>query len=239
MLRHPLAALIDLALPPRCPGCRTMVEADHLFCANCWNALIFLNGPACQSCARPFAYNPGPDVRCAACLAQPPAVTVVQAAIAYGDIARQVVVRMKHGQRPGLAQTLARMLVPYLTAADALLIPVPLHRWRIWRRGYNQAALLAEAIGRISGHDYALNLLERRKSTPMLRGLGRAERAKTLRGAFIVRPDKAALVHGRRLILIDDVYTSGATVNACATALRKAGAARVDALCWARVCKDD
>jgi ComF family protein len=129
-----------------------------------------------------------------------------------------------------------RRHVPAGSDADSLLVPVPLHRWRIWRRGYNQAAIIARAIARLTGAPMALDPIVRRKPTPLLRGLGRKARARAVRGAFVIRPD--ADVKGRHIILVDDVYTTGATANACAKALKRAGAARVSVLCWARVVRN-
>jgi ComF family protein len=118
---------------------------------------------------------------------------------------------------------------------SSLLIPVPLHRWRIWKRGYNQSALIASALSKRSGIPAELDLLERRKSTPPLKGLGRRERALAVRGVFHVAPERRAAIKGRAILLVDDVYTSGATANACAKALKRSGAGPVNILCWARV----
>ena len=132
-------------------------------------------------------------------------------------------------------------MLRHLAAAppDALLVPVPLHRWRIWKRGYNQAALIAAALSRRSGVPAAPDLLRRTRATPPLRGLGRRERALAVRGAFSVRDAVRPALAGRAVILVDDVFTSGATANACARALKRAGAARVETLCWARVVAAD
>ncbi|WP_243395719.1 ComF family protein [Sphingomonas oleivorans] len=230
------AQLIAFALPPRCPGCGVVTADDHHFCLACWSKLDFLGPPACAACAEPFEQDAGPEARCGACLADPPAYDAMAAAVAYGEIARRVALRLKYGGRPGLAETIARQLERHASgAADMLVAPVPLHRWRIWRRGYNQSALIARALVRRTGGTLALDLLERRKATPVLRGLGPAARVKAVRGAFILSPRWKELVKGRAVLLIDDVYTTGATANACAKALRRAGASQVRLLCWARV----
>jgi len=236
LVRNALRPVLDFALPPRCPGCAAITAEPHLFCPACWSALTFLGPPCCARCALPFDYGDGAELTCGRCLAEPPAYRRLRAAVAYGEISRSVALKLKYGGRPGLAETLARLMQRHLDAAGApLLVPVPLHRWRIWRRGYNQAALIAAALARRTGLEARLDLIERVKATPVLRGMGPSERAATLRGAFRVEGD----LKKRVIVLVDDVYTSGATANACARALRRAGAARVDVLCWARVAKPE
>jgi ComF family protein len=229
---------LDLALPPRCPACGTVTVADHLFCVDCWQKLDFLNGPACGSCGEPFAVDPGPGARCGACLADPPAIDGMSAAVAYGDIARALALKLKYGGRPGIATTLARQMRRLLQDEDVLLTPVPLHRWRLWRRGYNQAALITRALARETGHAFSTDLLLRTRATPVLRGMGPGDRRKAVRGAFRVAPNQIEAVRNRAVVLIDDVYTTGATANACATALKRAGAASVGVCCWSRVIRD-
>jgi ComF family protein len=233
-----LKPVLDFALPPRCPGCGAVTEAPHRFCLTCWSALTFLGEPCCARCALPFAYGSGADALCGSCLAEPPAFDRLRAAVAYGDISREVALKLKYGGRPGIAETMARFMARHLAPADGTIVaPVPLHRWRIWRRGYNQSALIAAALARRAGLETRLDLLRRVKRTPPLRGMGPRERRDAVRGAFRVDPEKKAAVKGRPVLLIDDVYTSGATANACAGALRRAGAARIEILCWARVVK--
>ncbi len=231
--------IVDFALPPRCPGCGVVTPADHLFCIDCWASLDFLGPPACRSCGLPLELDLGPEAQCAGCMADPPALDAMRAAVAYGEIARALALRLKHGLRPGIAITLARQMRRLVAdRPGALLVPVPLHRWRLWRRGYNQAGLLACVLARETGLDWHPDLIERVRPTPMLRGLGRRARAKAVRGAFRVRPEGRALLKGRHVVLVDDVFTTGATANACARALRRAGAASVMACCWARVVRE-
>lgn len=236
LLAAPFRAAIDFALPPRCAGCGAIVSSDGTFCADCWRKLDFLSGPACAGCGLPFDYDRGEDARCGTCLADPPPHDGVRAVLAYGDVARAVVLRLKHGRRIAMANIVAHHLARQVTdMGGALLVPVPLHRWRLWRRGFNQSLLIARGLARLTGLEVSPGPLVRRRQTPMLRGLGRAARAEVLRGAFAVPSDQKAVLAGRTVLLVDDVYTSGATAGACAKALKRAGAARVVVLAWARV----
>ncbi|MEA3000209.1 MAG: hypothetical protein QOK17_2042 [Sphingomonadales bacterium] len=239
-LRSLAASAVDFALPPRCPACATILPDPHRFCLACWQTLTFLGEPCCVRCGLPFEYGGEGEVECGRCLAEPPPFDRLRAAVAYGEVARGVALKLKHGGRPGVAETLAGFMLRHLDARpDALLVPVPLHRWRIWKRGYNQAALIAAALARRSGLAAAPDILRRTRATPMLRGLGRRERALAVRGAFKVTEEGRALLRGRPAILVDDVFTSGATAGACARALKRGGAASVNVLCWARVVRTE
>jgi ComF family protein len=232
-----LRQVLDFALPPRCPGCGAVVGEPHRFCLDCWRSLVFLGEPCCARCGLPFEYGGEEEAECGRCLADPPPFDRLRAAVAYGDVSRGVALKLKYSGRPGLAETLAHFMLRHVpeVEADALIVPVPLHRWRIWRRGYNQAALIASSLSRRTGLPAGLDLLRRTRATPPLRGLGRRERELAVRGAFKVPPEARLSLAGRRIILVDDVYTSGATASACARTLRRAGAASVEMLCWARV----
>lgn len=212
-----LAPLIAAVLPPRCPGCATVVEADHRFCAPCWGALHFLDQRVDGAGE----------------------VDSVSAAIAYGDIARALALRLKYGGRMGVAETMARLMRRHFPADADLILPVPLHRWRLWTRGYNQAALIGAALSRMTGVDQDVRLIRRLRATPPLRGMSPAERARAVAGAFALNPKRVAHLSGAHVVLIDDVYTSGATAGGCAAMLKAAGAARVSVLCWARVTRRD
>ncbi|HYJ28932.1 MAG TPA: double zinc ribbon domain-containing protein [Allosphingosinicella sp.] len=236
--RHTLRHVIDFALPPRCPGCGVIVQEEHSFCLECWSGLVFLGEPCCARCGLPFEHDGGgAEAQCGACMADPPRFDAARAAVAYGDVPRKVALKLKYGGRPGVAETMARLMARHLPAGGggALLAPVPLHRWRIWKRGYNQAALIAAALARRSGAPLALDLLERTKATPYLRGMGPRERAATVRAAFRVAARRREMLAGRDVILVDDVFTSGATAGACAAALKRAGAGSVTLVSWARV----
>ena len=234
----PLRYVADFALPARCPGCGAVTGEDHRFCAKCWGDLRFLAPPWCAGCNAPFAYDRGPDAHCAACIADPPRHAGVRAAVAYGDVARTVALRLKYGGRTAFAETVARQMARLLPEDADVLVPVPLHRWRLWSRGFNQSALIAAALTRPSGVPHDPLLLRRTKATPPLRGMGPKARARTVAGVFAV-VDPKALLRGKSVVLIDDIHTSGATTNGCTTALLRAGAAKVTILCWARVLAGD
>lgn len=232
--------IADYALPPRCPGCGVIVGADRQFCLTCWSSLDFLDGPACARCSIPLPTAvPGEAIRCGACLASPPPFDGAPGAVAYNVVARTVALRLKYGRRTGharlMAQFMARPLAALRGADDILLVPVPLHRWRLWSRGFNQAALVAGELTRMTGTPHDHHLLLRTKATASLRGKGKRERERIVAGAFTLAPDAKMRVAGRHLVLIDDVHASGATLRAAARVLGRSGAARVSALTWARV----
>ncbi len=240
VLRPAARAIVDYALPPRCPGCGVIVGEDRQFCLSCWSSLEFLDGPACSHCSIPLpAALPGGPIACGACLTNPPPFDGAPAAVAYGPVARTVALRLKYGRRTGHAGLMARLMARQLAAlgdaTDMLIVPVPLHRWRLWSRGFNQAALVADELARVSGAPRDHHLLLRVKSTASLRGKGRRERERIVAGAFALAGDAKARVAGRHIVLVDDVHASGATLHAAAKALRRSGAARVSALTWARV----
>jgi ComF family protein len=233
-----LAPVIDLIYPPRCPLCGEALAAQQGLCVGCWSELAIPGEPACARCQRPFGHAAAtPDTICGPCLAAPPLHDGIAAATLYNDPSRRLVLAFKHGRRIALAPLLARLMAPRLPEMDAawLVVPVPLHRRRLWRRGFNQAALLAREIARSRGATLVVDGLERHKPTPVLGGLGRKARARALSGALVVNPARKAAIEGAPVVLVDDVLTSGATSNACVAALKRAGAAKVVIACFARV----
>jgi ComF family protein len=229
--------LLDLALPRLCPGCREPVGGDGL-CPDCWSQLPLIAPPYCPRLGIPFVYDPGPGILSMEAIAAPPAYGRSRAAARYDGIARDLVHAFKYGDRPDLAILLGRCTAlagaELLAGADAL-VPVPLHWRRLWMRRFNQSAALAAAIATLSGVPSAPFALVRARATQRQVGLTRSERARNIQGAFRVPPESRSAVLGRRLVLVDDVLTTGATAEACARALLRAGAVNVDVLVFARV----
>jgi ComF family protein len=228
---------LGVALPQLCAACREPVEGEGL-CAACWSRLSFIAPPYCERLGIPFPFDPGPGVLSMEAIADPPAYDRARAAVRFDDVARTLVHALKYGDRLDLAPMMGRWMAlagRALTREADLLLPVPLHWRRQWARRFNQSALLADVVGKASGLRVARRALKRVKATAQQVGLGRSERALNVQGAFGVRPDARIELAGRRLILVDDVLTSGATIEACTRALMRAGAASVDVLVFARV----
>jgi ComF family protein len=236
-VRGVLRSALDLALPQLCPACRETVEGRGL-CASCWSKLSFITRPYCERLGIPFVYDPGPGILSMEAIADPPSYNRARAAVRFDEISRALVHALKYGDRLDLAPMMGRWVAQagreLLADADAL-VPVPLHWRRQWARRFNQSAMLAATISAASGVPIAAGALKRVKATVQQVGLSRAERGDNIQGAFRVLETGKAAVAGRRLVLIDDVLTSGATVEGCARALLRAGAANVDVLIFARV----
>jgi len=233
-----LAPVVDLVYPPRCPLCGEGLAAQSGLCAACWAELVIPSDPSCSLCQRPFGDGQVQQgAICAPCLAQPPRHDGIAAGTLYNDASRRLVLAFKHGKRIALAPMLGRLIAARLPKEQGewLIVPVPLHNARLWRRGFNQAALLAREIARQTGSELLVDGLVRRKRTPSLGGLGRQARARTLSGAIEVNPKRKARLAGASMLLVDDVLTSGATSDACVGALKRAGAAKVTIACFARV----
>ncbi len=237
-LRATLGFALDVVLPPLCPSCRGLVGDDGGLCAACWSRLSFIARPYCERLGTPFGYDPGPGVLSSEAVAEPPAFARARAAVRYDDIAAALVHALKYGDRLDLAPAMGRWMAQagreLIDGADAL-VPVPLHWRRLWARRFNQAAALGREVAKASGVPVVDNALRRLRATPQQVGLNRGDRAGNVQGAFAVPDERAPAVAGKRLVLVDDVLTSGATVGACTRALLRAGAAQVDVLVFARV----
>ena len=242
LIRPPAAAgrwltlALDALLPPRCLACAAAVDVPGRLCAGCWSAVDFIAPPQCALCGFPFDYDEGADVLCGACIASPPAFDRARSVLRYSGVARDLVLGFKHRDRthaaPPFAQWMERAGEALLADADAVA-PVPLHRFRLFTRRYNQAALLARELARLCDLPFAPDLLARTRHTRSQAGLSRRGRIENVRGAFAVR--RVEDVRGRRIVLVDDVMTTGATAGACAAVLKRAGALGVDVLSLARV----
>lgn len=234
-----LRPVVDLVYPPRCPLCGDAVAAQSGLCPPCWTELEVPGEPACRSCQRPMQpTRAGPGEQCYSCLADPPRHSGVMAATVYNDASRKLVLTFKHGGKIALAPLMAKLMgarIPVAGETTPLLVPVPLHRGRIWSRGYNQSALLARELSRLGRGELLVDALIRRKRTPSLGGLTGKGRRRALEGAILPRATRSKRVAGRDVILVDDVLTSGATSDACVEALLGAGAASVRIACFARV----
>jgi len=233
-----LAPLVDLIYPPRCPLCGEAIARQSGLCGACWAELVIPGEPACALCQRPFggaAAEPG--AICAPCMADPPRHDGIAAGTLYNGGSRRLTLAFKHGRRLALAPMLARLIAARLPVLEGewLVVPVPLHRWRLWSRGFNQAALLAAELAKRDGLTLLVDAIVRRKHTPMLGGLGRKARARALSGALAVSPRRRERLRGAKVLLVDDVLTSGATTDACTRALKRAGADKVVVACFARV----
>lgn len=232
------ARLLALLYPPSCIACGAATESAHALCAACWSGIAFIERPFCERLGTPFALDIGGPLLSPTAIADPPVFARARAVAAYDGAARLLAHRLKYNDRAELAEAMGRMMAragAELLAEADLLVPVPLHRWRLWRRRFNQAAALALVVSRVSGKPCDTDALARVRRTRSQVGLTRTQRRENLQGAFKVPDAARPRLDGRRVVLIDDVLTTGSTANAASRALLRGGAKSVDVLCFARV----
>lgn len=233
-----LRGLLDIVLPPVCPSCRGAIADDGAVCPACWSRIRFVAPPICPVQGTPFPHDLGPGALSGEALADPPPFRRARTAAIYDDVARLLVHRLKYQDRPELAGLLAGAMQRAggeLLGEGVLLVPVPLHPLRLWGRRFNQSALLAASLSRRTGLEWDPFALHRVRATARQVGLTARQRELNVRGAFAVPAAAREAIRGRDIVLVDDVYTSGATLKAAARALLRGGAGAVDVLTFARV----
>lgn len=232
---------LDTILPPRCVVTGDMVDRQGMISPDVWSKLSFIADPKCACCGFPFDFEVEEGSLCASCIDYPPKFETARAALKYDDISRDMVLGFKHGDKLHAAKA----FVPWLKMAGAdiladadMLIPVPLHHWRLVKRRYNQSAVIAHALSKETNIPVVVDGLQRTRATPPQGHLSSKERFKNVKHAFAVNEKHLEALRGKTVVLIDDVYTTGATVNECTKVLLKAGALRVHVLTLARVARD-
>lgn len=229
--------VLDAVYPPLCISCRASTGEAHGLCAACWSKISFLEGPECARCGLPFEFDPGGETLCGPCHAEPPDFDRARSIMHYDDASKALILALKRADRLDLVPPLARWLERggrALLAETDVIVPVPLHRWRLWRRRFNQSALLAQKLASATGKPFDPLVLIRIRPTPSQGEMPSAKaRRKNVRGAFKVANPSA--IAAKSVLLVDDVYTTGATLNACARALKRAGASKVMVVTLARV----
>jgi len=241
-LRRAGQGMINVLLPPRCLSCGTGLAGEGALCAPCWKEIEFIDGPVCDACGLPFEFDEGAGVLCGACVQQRPAYRRHRSVMRYTDASRSLILGFKHGDRTDGAPTYGAWLKRAGLAQireGTIIVPVPLHRKRLFTRRYNQSALLAQELSKslaaLTNTVVAPGLLRRTRPTASQGNLSRSARFRNVAGAFAVHPTHRAHVRQAHILLIDDVMTTGATIEACAKTLMRAGAASVDVLTLARV----
>lgn len=230
--------VVDMVVPSLCLVCGAGVGEPATLCLSCWACLQHLDEPVCDALGTPFAYDQGEGALSAAALSDPPPWDRARAAVIFDDTSARLVHALKYQDRQETGLLMARMMARagrrLLAEADVIL-PVPLHRFRLWQRRFNQSAFLAQRISRLSGKPWRHDILVRVRRTRAQVGLDQAQRRRNVKGAFLLRPEGVVSVSGKTVLLVDDVRTTGATAEACALVLKQAGAARVSLLSFALV----
>jgi ComF family protein len=231
-------SLVDVVTPPLCLSCHVPVTTGASLCTTCWSKLQFLDDPVCDVLGTPFAYDEGEGAVSPAAIAEPPSWDKARAAVVFDDASKELVHHFKYQDRQEAGLAMARMMAGagrgFLSEAD-VVIPVPLHRRRLWQRRFNQAAFLAQRLAAARGLPWHGDVLLRTSATTSQVGLTAEGRRKNVKRAFAVPLDKQGAVDGKRVVLVDDVRTTGATAEACAEVLKQAGATQVWVLSFALV----
>jgi ComF family protein len=241
LVRQAASIAVGLVYPPTCIFCAAATGEAHALCAACWPRLRFIERPYCERLGTPFPVDWGQPLLSPAAIADPPVFRRARAVALYDEIARVLVHRLKYADRLEHARAMGSMMVragAELLAEADVVVPVPLHPWRLWKRRFNQAMALASAVSRASGVPCDPFLLARVKRTASQVGLSKAQRQDNLQGAFRVPVEARPRVMDRRVLLVDDVLTTGSTANAASRALLRGGAASVDVLAFARVAQE-
>lgn len=238
-LRKAAAFVLDLVFPPLCLSCHQRVLQAHTLCPSCWGAMVFLDGALCTACGLPFDVDPGGETICGPCHAKPHDFDTARSLLSYDDNSKSLVITFKYADRLDQAPAFTAWMERAgraLLEQSHVIVPVPLHRWRLWRRRYNQSAILAQRLSRMANRAYEPLALIRKRPTKSQGAMPSAKaRRRNVLGAFVVPEAMRARIAGRNILLVDDVFTTGATLDACARALKRAGATRVDVLTLARV----
>ena len=241
LTRTALRRLADIVVPPVCLACQRPLGSHDALCAACWRQIRFIRPPLCDRLGLPLPFDTGGVMISGAALKDPPPYDRARAVAQFDHVMRELIHKFKYADRLDARALLGRWLAAsgqeLIVDAD-MIVPVPLHRWRLLRRKFNQAAILAREVSRTTGVPYEPSLLTRTKNTRQQVGLSEAERRRNLSGAFHIGKRAAARIVGRNVVLVDDVITTGSTIGACARVLKRAGAARVDILALALVTDD-
>lgn len=235
-----LSRFLNLLFPPQCLSCDMRVPTHGTLCLSCWQRIKFISEPMCACCGLPFDYDIGDGALCAACLHDRPPYGRARAAFNYDEHSRRLVTRFKYSDQTQLARIYGAWLAnagsELLTGTD-IIIPVPLHYWRFVHRRFNQSALLAHSLAKNTGIKNLPDALKRTRRTLPQAGLTRKQRIENVKGAFAANPRYAQLIKGKNILLVDDVLTTGSTMEQCAKILLKAGAMQVNVLTLARAIK--
>jgi ComF family protein len=238
LIRRISVTATNAIIPPTCLACDSAVGHPGLLCPVCWSSLRFIEKPYCAVLGSPFSYDPGEGALSAQAIASPPVFNKARSVLLYDEVPRVLVQGLKYSDRTELAPWMAKWMLragKELFSDDCLIVPVPLHRWRLLKRKFNQSAELARYVASQHGLPYHPLVLQRIRPTRQQVGLNAGDRISNVRGAFRVPPDQSIHFKSRPVVLVDDVFTTGATLQACARALRRGGATRIDCLTFARV----